>query len=54
MVIAYDLRKSNAEAFVEVKRLTDEATAKGYKVIAMSASNEQQTTDLKKQYQLGF
>ncbi len=54
MVVAYDLRKTNNLAFQEVKTVTDEATANGYKVIGMSASNEDQTLKLIKDNSLGF
>lgn len=54
MVIAYDLRKSTSEAFSGVKNITDKAIDNGYKVIGMSASNEAQTADLKKQHKLDF
>jgi len=54
MVIAYDLRKSEKEAFSQVKRVADEAKSKGYKVIGMSASNSEQTSQLKKDNQLDF
>lgn len=53
-VVAYDLRKSTPEAFAVVKRVTDEAIKNGYKVIGMSASNETQTAELKKNYNLNF
>jgi uncharacterized membrane protein YphA (DoxX/SURF4 family)/peroxiredoxin len=53
-VIAYDLDKSNYEAFEEVKTVTDEAIKNGYKVIGMSASNEEFTTKLSKEYKLNF
>ncbi|MRI02133.1 DoxX family membrane protein [Kriegella sp. EG-1] len=54
MVIAYDLTKSTYKAFSEVKEVTDLAIKNGYKVIGMSASNEMQTSDLKKKNQLNF
>ena len=54
MVIAYDLRKSNLEVFKEIKTIADRASKAGYKVIAMSASGPDQTTSLKKEYELGF
>ncbi len=53
-VIAYDLDKSDYEAFEEVKTVTDEAIKKGYKVIGMSASNTEFTTKLAKEYKLNF
>ena len=54
MVIAYDLRKTNQDVYGEVKIVTDEALKNGYKVIGMSASNEQQTSELVQQHKLGF
>ncbi len=54
MVIAYDLAKSNLNAFLGIKKVTDLARDKGYKVIGMSASNEQYTKMIIDEYQLGF
>lgn len=54
MVIAYDLAKSHLDAFSGVKKITDLATSKGYKVIGMSASNERLTKMIRDQYQLDF
>jgi len=54
MVIAYDLFKSDKEAFKIIKKVTDEAIKKGYKVIGMSASNKDEVGPLKKNYQLNF
>ena len=54
MVIAYDLAKTNGDMYSEVKRVTDAALKKGYKVVGMSASNEQQTAKLKEDHKLSF
>ncbi|MET6990029.1 BT_3928 family protein [Sediminicola arcticus] len=54
MVIAYDLAKSNLNAFFDIKKVTDRAMNKGYKVIGMSASNEQFTNMIIDEYQLNF
>lgn len=54
MVIAYDLRKTNQDVYSEVKRVTDQALTKGYKVIGMSASNAEQTSNLVNNHKLGF
>ena len=54
MVIAYDLRKTNNAMYAEVKRVTDAAIKKGYKVIGMSASNSQQTNTLIEKNALNF
>ncbi|QBA64738.1 BT_3928 family protein [Muriicola soli] len=54
MVIAYDLAKSNFEVYPELKQVTDKALAKGYKVIGMSASNEQWSNKVIDEYSLDF
>jgi uncharacterized membrane protein YphA (DoxX/SURF4 family)/peroxiredoxin len=54
MVIAYDLRKTNQNVYSEVKKVTDLAMKKGYKVIGMSASDTGQAAQLIKDHQLGF
>ncbi|WP_299531563.1 BT_3928 family protein [Ulvibacterium sp.] len=54
MVIAYDLRKTERSAYTEIKEVTDRALNKGYKVIGMSASNEEQTGKLAGDFGLGF
>tara|TARA_R110000868_G_scaffold21640_7_gene89767 strand:- start:56971 stop:58068 length:1098 start_codon:yes stop_codon:yes gene_type:complete len=54
IVIAYDLGKSNYKAFEEVKEVADYAIKKGYKVIGMSASSEDFTIKLIKEYKLNF
>lgn len=54
MVIAYDLRKTNQDVYTEVKKVTDLALTNGYKVIGMSASNAEQTSNLVNQHSLGF
>lgn len=54
MVIAYDLRKTNEEAYAEVKSVTDQAKSNGYKVIGMSASNSEQTQALIDNHKLDF
>jgi len=54
MVVAYDLAKSEYEAFEKVKEITDRALNQGYKVIGMSASNVEWTNKIIEEYQLGF
>lgn len=54
MIIGYDLRKTHLSAFFEIKEATDAAIKKGYKVIGMSASNNEQTAKLIKDYKLNF
>ncbi|MEO0571566.1 MAG: BT_3928 family protein [Bacteroidota bacterium] len=54
MVIAYDLAKSNLDAFSKVKTYTDHALRKGYKVIGMSASGDNESNAIIKEYNLNF
>ena len=53
-VIAYDLAKSDLEAFERVKKATDKAIQKGYKVIGMSASSDEVGASIKSEYNLNF
>lgn len=52
MVISYDLLKSDKEAFKGIKKVTDEAIKKGYKVIGMSASSPEIADKIIADYQL--
>jgi uncharacterized membrane protein YphA (DoxX/SURF4 family)/peroxiredoxin len=54
ILVAYDLAKSDYEAFEGVKVVTDKAIKKGYRVIGLSASNEEWTDKIIKEYKLGF
>ncbi len=54
MVISYDLAKTVSRAYTEIKEVTDLALEKGYKVIGMSASNEEWTDPYIERYDLGF
>ncbi|GAB4514287.1 MAG: DoxX family protein [Allomuricauda sp.] len=54
MVIAYDLAKSNWDAFEEVAKVTSEAKQKGYKVIGMSASSSDMANRVVDTYGLDF
>jgi len=54
VLVAYDLAKSDYEAFERVKEVTDKAIEQGYKVIGMSASNEEWTDKIIEEYNLGF
>ena len=54
MVIAYDLARSEWDAFSEVKTFTDNALRSGYKVIGMSASGDNESHAIIKEYDLNF
>ncbi|SDQ54030.1 BT_3928 family protein [Flagellimonas zhangzhouensis] len=54
MVVAYDLKKSNYEAFKEIAEVAAKAKQNGYRVIGMSASSKEMTDELKVEYGLDF
>jgi hypothetical protein len=54
MVIAYDLGKSDSEAFPSIKKVTDEAIFHGYHVIGMSASDRNIAARFKVDNDLNF
>ena len=54
LVIAYDLGKSEQEAFTEIQKVTDTALAHGYSVVGLSASSEADTDALRKAHDLNF
>ena len=54
MVIAYDMAKSNLEAFEEVAEATAKAKQNGYKVIGMSASSSDMAEKIIATYGLDF
>ena len=54
MIISYDLEQADWEGFEGIKKLTDEALSKGYKVIVMSASGDNETSKLLSEKQLNF
>jgi uncharacterized membrane protein YphA (DoxX/SURF4 family) len=54
MVIAYDLAKSNFEVYPELKKVADLALDKGFKVIGMSASNEELSSRVITRFNLEF
>lgn len=54
LVIAYDLSKSDQEAFADVGKVTDSALARGYSVVGLSASSEEETRALREAHGLDF
>ena len=54
IVVAYDLRKTNSEAFNTIKGMSDEALGKHYKVIGLSASDSEYSRKFAEQYDLNF
>jgi len=54
VVIAYSISNSEMEGFANIKKATDQAIEKGYKVIGLSASSPEVTDSVKKDHQLNF
>ncbi len=54
MVIAYDLAKTNFDEYEALKNTTDTALKSGYKVIGMSASNEEFSSRVITRFRLEF
>ncbi len=54
VVVAYDFSKSSNEGFKVVKKATDEALAKGYTVLGLTAESKEKRVAKKEEYQLGF
>ncbi len=54
VVIAYNLSVSEMDGFNKIKTVTDDALAKGYRVIGLSASSEEDTEALASDYKLNF
>ncbi len=53
-IVAYSLGNTEKEGFGPIKKLTDEAMKKGYKVIGLSASSQADTENLKAKHNLNF
>ncbi len=54
VVVAYSLSNSEKEGFINIKKATDQAIKNGYKVIGLSASSQEATEALTKEYNLNF
>lgn len=54
VVIAYNLDNTEIEGFSNIKKVTDEALKKGYKVIGLSASSTAETEQLAAKQKLDF
>lgn len=54
VVVAYDFSKSSTQGFKVIKKATDEALAKGYTVIGLTAESVENRVAKKAEYQLGF
>jgi uncharacterized membrane protein YphA (DoxX/SURF4 family) len=54
IIIAYNLSKTEKEGFGEIKKLSDEALAKGYTVIGLTSSGENQKRKITEEFNLSF
>ena len=54
MLVTYDLTKSDVDGMQKLEKLNQEATAKGYKVIGMTNSSEEEIQKAQKTYNLKF
>lgn len=54
MIVAYSLEKAEADGMQKLKVMADEAKAKGYTVIGMTASGEAKKKEIKDTYKLDF
>ncbi|MAP79707.1 MAG: DoxX family protein [Aequorivita sp.] len=54
VIVAYSLGNTEKEGFVPIKKITDDAIAKGYRVIGLSASSQEMTGLLVERYNLDF
>ncbi len=53
-IVAYNLSKSESEGFAAVKKATEKALSKGYKVIGLTASGANDRSKVKSQHHLDF
>lgn len=54
VIIAYSLRNTEKDGYTGVKQVTDEALKKGYRVVGLSASSQEETEALAAAYKLNF
>ncbi|WP_426091682.1 BT_3928 family protein [Flavobacterium sp. DSR3-2] len=54
LITAYDLVKADHNGMVKMEKLNQEAKAKGYKVVGMTASSAEEIAAAKKQFKLTF
>ena len=54
VIIAYSLGNTEKDGYASIKSITDEALKKGYNVIGLSASSQENTEELAEEYKLNF
>lgn len=54
LIVTYNIEKSDRQGFSKIKKVSDDAIKKGYKVYALSASLEEDFMDIKDEFDLSF
>lgn len=54
MIVAYSLRRSEAEGLKKMKDVVEKARAEGYRVVGLSASGEELKSEINEAYDLGI
>lgn len=54
MIVAYDLNKTETQGFIGIKKLSDQALEKGYSVIGLTASGDEQKRQITEKFVLNF
>ena len=54
VVVAYNLQNTELDGYLNIREITNEALRNGYKVIGLSASSPEKTTQLTEAYELNF
>lgn len=54
LIIAYNLRSTETDGFVAIRSLSEEAMAKGYRVVGLTSSGEEQRQGLLDRFNLNF
>jgi len=54
IIIAYNLNKTETQGFIDIKKLSDRALEKGYTVIGLSSSGEEQKRQITEKFDLNF
>ncbi len=54
IIIAYNLNKTETQGFIDIKKLSDRALEKGYTVIGLTSSGEEQKRQITEKFDLNF
>jgi len=54
IIIAYNLRKTETQGFIDIKKLSEQALEKGYTVIGLTSSGEEQKRQITEKFDLNF